>query len=262
MRHRPARSAAHRCLDARRTAQGRRRETHGGHRESSDGPWTFDQDHARGRAGDRAAALLAQLAATTSVASAASPTATAAAATQPAREHHPARAERPLGRTPARAFVHKGDAVTKYQWLINVDDTGDPGTSATRCIDRCLPADAPGGSTRPATTPTAALALDPQHLRVRADRGPGRRDRPRRHHGARQPARRQVPDLRDRRRLQDRRRALHRAPGGRQRVGRRDEPHAAAAGDHPDPGLQRQRTGRRDLRGRRRAGAARLHRAT
>ena len=40
-----------------------------------------------------------------------------------------------------------------------------------------------------------------------------------------------------------------------------DEPDAAAADDDPPPGLQRQRARGRDLRGRRRAGALRLHRA-
>ena len=39
------------------------------------------------------------------------------------------------------------------------------------------------------------------------------------------------------------------------------QPDPAAAGHHPDPGLQRQRPRRRHLRGRRRAGARRLHRA-
>ncbi len=44
-------------------------------------------------------------------------------------------------------FVHKDDPVTTYKWLINVDDTGDPGTLANQGIDKCLPATAPGGST-------------------------------------------------------------------------------------------------------------------
>jgi hypothetical protein len=46
-------------------------------------------------------------------------------------------------------FVHKGDAVNQYKWLINADDTGNPGTSANPGIDKCLPATAPGGSTDP-----------------------------------------------------------------------------------------------------------------
>ncbi|MGB8649718.1 MAG: IPT/TIG domain-containing protein [Mycobacteriales bacterium] len=46
-------------------------------------------------------------------------------------------------------FVHQGDAVTTYKWLINVDDTGDPGTLRNQGIDKCLPATAPGGSTDP-----------------------------------------------------------------------------------------------------------------
>ncbi|HET7397218.1 MAG TPA: hypothetical protein VFJ94_01750 [Intrasporangium sp.] len=46
-------------------------------------------------------------------------------------------------------FVHKGDPVTAYRWMINVDDTGDPGTAATPLLDRCLPGRAPGGSSDP-----------------------------------------------------------------------------------------------------------------
>ena len=48
--------------------------------------------------------------------------------------------------------------------------------------------------------------------------------------------------------------------GGTHRVDGRAEPDPAAAGHHPDPGLQRQRSRGRHLRGRRRAGALRLHR--
>ncbi|MEP7179866.1 MAG: hypothetical protein ABI775_12300, partial [Pseudonocardiales bacterium] len=46
-------------------------------------------------------------------------------------------------------FVHKDDPVTKYKWLINVDDTGNPGTAAQPGINNCLPASAPGGSADP-----------------------------------------------------------------------------------------------------------------
>jgi hypothetical protein len=46
-------------------------------------------------------------------------------------------------------FVHKGDAVTKYKWLVNVDDTGNPGTLANQGTDKCLPARATGGSSDP-----------------------------------------------------------------------------------------------------------------
>ena len=44
-------------------------------------------------------------------------------------------------------FVHKGDVVNAYKWLINADDTGDPGTAANQGIENCLPATAPGGNT-------------------------------------------------------------------------------------------------------------------
>jgi hypothetical protein len=50
---------------------------------------------------------------------------------------------------PKPGFVHLGDPVTHYKWLINVDDTGNPGTSAAPGFDKCLPATAPGGSSDP-----------------------------------------------------------------------------------------------------------------
>ncbi len=46
-------------------------------------------------------------------------------------------------------FVHKGDPVTRYKWLINLDNTGDPGTVTNQGIEKCLPATAPGGSADP-----------------------------------------------------------------------------------------------------------------
>ncbi|MGW6194655.1 hypothetical protein ACWF0M_00775 [Kribbella sp. NPDC055110] len=64
-------------------------------------------------------------------------------------------------------FVHENDPVPHYKWLINVDDTGDPGTRANQLIDRCLPATAPGGSSDPnfadtcpwpSTRPTSGFA--------------------------------------------------------------------------------------------------------
>ena len=56
--------------------------------------------------------------------------------------------------------VHKGDAVTAYQWMINEDSTGDPGTAAAPLFDRCLPSRAPGGSTKPAS-PAAGDPTEP-----------------------------------------------------------------------------------------------------
>ncbi len=44
-------------------------------------------------------------------------------------------------------FVHKGDRVANYKWIINQDATGDPGTISNQGIDKCLPATASGGST-------------------------------------------------------------------------------------------------------------------
>ncbi len=46
-------------------------------------------------------------------------------------------------------FVHKDDPITDYKWLINVDDTGDPGTAADPGTEHCLPPGAAGGSTDP-----------------------------------------------------------------------------------------------------------------
>ncbi|HEY3439085.1 MAG TPA: hypothetical protein VGK35_15465 [Actinotalea sp.] len=46
-------------------------------------------------------------------------------------------------------FVHKGDAVTAYRWMINIDDTGDPGTAADPGLASCLPTRATGGSPDP-----------------------------------------------------------------------------------------------------------------
>src|SRR4051812_20714330 len=50
---------------------------------------------------------------------------------------------------PAAGLIHKGDAVTSYKWIVNRDDTGDPGTAAAPLLDRCLPARAAGGSSDP-----------------------------------------------------------------------------------------------------------------
>ncbi|TCC08442.1 hypothetical protein [Kribbella soli] len=64
-------------------------------------------------------------------------------------------------------FVHENDPVPHYKWLINVDDTGDPGTRANQLTDRCLPATATGGSSDPdyadtcpwpSTRPTSGFA--------------------------------------------------------------------------------------------------------
>lgn len=64
-------------------------------------------------------------------------------------------------------FVHENDPVPHYKWIINVDDTGDPGTRSNQLIDRCLPSTAPGGSSDPnfadtcpwpSTRPTSGFA--------------------------------------------------------------------------------------------------------
>lgn len=46
-------------------------------------------------------------------------------------------------------LVHQGDPVTDYKWLINVDDTGDPGTVSNPGTENCLPPGAVGGSSDP-----------------------------------------------------------------------------------------------------------------
>ncbi|HET7475665.1 MAG TPA: SdrD B-like domain-containing protein [Dermatophilaceae bacterium] len=43
--------------------------------------------------------------------------------------------------------VHQGDPVTAYKWLINADDTGDPGTVDNQNLASCLPRDASGNLT-------------------------------------------------------------------------------------------------------------------
>ena len=43
-------------------------------------------------------------------------------------------------------FVHQGDPITTYKWLINKDDVGDPGTALNQGTENCLPASAGAGS--------------------------------------------------------------------------------------------------------------------
>ncbi len=49
----------------------------------------------------------------------------------------------------AAGLVHKGDPVTEYKWLVNQDDTGDPGTATQPGTQSCLPPGATGGSSDP-----------------------------------------------------------------------------------------------------------------
>src|SRR5262249_21928610 len=64
-------------------------------------------------------------------------------------------------------FVHQGDPVDSYKWLINIDDTGDPGTATQPGFEHCLPATASAGSSDPtyadscpwpSTRPTSGFA--------------------------------------------------------------------------------------------------------
>ncbi|MCU1677460.1 MAG: pectin lyase-like protein [Frankiales bacterium] len=36
-------------------------------------------------------------------------------------------------------YVHEGDPISEYKWLINADDTGNPGTAADPLFNQCLP---------------------------------------------------------------------------------------------------------------------------
>ena len=133
-----------------------------------------------------------------------------------------------------------------------------PRHDANQGTQQCLPPSAGSSAAAQAdanTTPTLPVAVGAAHLRLRADRRAGRRDRPRRREGAGRLPGRQVPDLGHRRRLQDRRRALHR---------RRRHPAGRRSSMHPTRCRSTLRiqvfndnaAGRRDLRGRRRAGPA------
>jgi len=46
-----------------------------------------------------------------------------------------------------RPAVKAGAPISEnYQWMVNLDETGDPGTAANRGIENCLPSTAPGGA--------------------------------------------------------------------------------------------------------------------
>ena len=82
------------------------------------------------------------------------------------RQHHPARAERPIGQLRAPASCTQGDAVTNYHWLINQDDTGDPGTVAEPGHQQLPAGDRAGRQHRPGLRRHLPVALGPQHLRA------------------------------------------------------------------------------------------------
>ncbi|UQX87375.1 hypothetical protein M6D93_13835 [Jatrophihabitans telluris] len=42
-----------------------------------------------------------------------------------------------------------GDPITSYKWIVNLDDTGNPGTISNQGTGQCLPSTAQGGSTDP-----------------------------------------------------------------------------------------------------------------
>jgi hypothetical protein len=47
---------------------------------------------------------------------------------------------------------HAGDAIAAYKWMINADDTGDPGTIGDQGTQRCLPNTTAGGATAATAT--------------------------------------------------------------------------------------------------------------
>ena len=157
-------------------------------------------------------------------------------------------------------FVHQGDPVTHYKWLVNVDDTGDPGTAAQPGTEKCLPPGAPAAAPTP-TSPTPARG--PRSATPRGTRRSWHRE--------------DQDDLNDGT-------ALDGLPAGKYLISvtaddfkidgahftvapghpaghRPDEPDATAADHDPDPGLRGPGPGRRDVRGGRRARAERLRRA-
>ena len=79
----------------------------------------------------------------------------------------------------AAGLVHEGDAVTSYKWMINADDTGDPGTADHQLHDK-LPA--AGRRRRQRPTPTSRTpARGPRSATPpvrRRHRRPGRPERP------------------------------------------------------------------------------------
>ncbi len=156
--------------------------------------------------------------------------------------------------------------------MINEDSTGDPGTAAAPLFDRCLPsrrtgrehqAGQPGGG-RPdrAVRRQLPVAVGPPDVRALEIVAQGDQTDLGASHAleACRPGKYLISVTADGFKID----GAHFTVDARARRAastRRDAPTAAAAGDHQDPGLQRQRPGRRHLRGRRRAGPRRLHRA-
>ncbi len=60
---------------------------------------------------------------------------------------------RDFKRSDGTTSPHRGDAITKYKWMINEDDTGNPGTSANPLTNKCLPS-------RAASTTSTGAAPD------------------------------------------------------------------------------------------------------
>ena len=77
---------------------------------------------------------------------------------------------------PGAGFVHKGDPITHYKWLINVDDTGDPGTISNQGTEQVPARHCDRRRHQPRLRRHLPVAVRAQHLGARADRGPGRPD--------------------------------------------------------------------------------------
>ena len=90
-------------------------------------------------------ALISVVPSVVATASTVAPAVAAAAAPSPGSITLHVQSARDVNTLPG--FVHKGDAVTEYKWLINEDDTGDPGSLTNQGTENCLPSTAAGGNT-------------------------------------------------------------------------------------------------------------------
>ena len=109
-------------------------------------------------------------------------------------------------------FVHQGDPITAYKWLINLDDVGDPGTALNQGTQNCLPASAGVGVG--STDPNFADTCQWPSIRNTSGKAPIIAQGAQGDLGSaialQGLAPGKLPHLGDRGRLQDRRPALHR----------------------------------------------------
>ena len=176
------------------------------------------------------------------VAAAAAPSTATAAAQRPG-EHHPARAERPLGGRRSRASCTRATPSRRTSGWSTSTTPATPAPRPTR--HRRVPAGhgAEGGSTDPDYADTCPWPSTRYDLRLGADRRPGRPERPQRRPRRSTtcpPGKYLISVTADGFKIDG---AHFTVTGGApQTVAVRDEPHAAAADDAAHPGLQRQRS--------------------